>query len=829
MPLDAMEMVVVIRNLISSISASCRWVRNHPLILGVVIFLYFLYRFLPSLFGFLLSSSPILVCTAVLLGTFFNFGTNNIPKDEDGTNRTSQVGSLKGAGGKDHSSSAGTDKDNRRDFEGKTVRRIDLSKRIAGDKGRKTVFTSVRTNRSIIFSEEKPKDVNKEAIKEERNNQEKESKSLKLEPTGEFSFESSRDSSSKQMEDRVDELDPLSRSFDAASEKSSEDSTALEEIESQEETEDAQRAQEDGSKAVEWTEDDQKNLMDLGTSELERNQRLENLIAKRRARKLLRMEAEKNLIDFDSNDLPVQIPPISTIRTNPFDLPYCPNDTTGLPPIPGSAPSVLLPSQNPFDLPYDPLEEKPNLMEDNFQEEFMAAQPKDFFFCRHESFSLGPSFPLPCEPRQNMRDLKFPPFFVPQRMPPEKATHFPPFPGQSLGARSAPDSSGEESQSSEEEADSIEINDQASKTDNLGMSSPQITKENIKPTIGGVAEESSNSMQPSLRDSYHMGLQVADEVYDSRVNEQPVYDSSPSATEKMTIEEALLNVKKRGHEHHTQSIASDLQVEVSEVGSPMSIVSMSDGKSLLNERSIPDDDTSSIDELASWSASSHLRDVDEIESRSKGVSMISERDVIKVGFMGLSRSSKDLTIGIAPLPPPAPDELDFEDGSVDTITPPSPNPMTEAAANEGSMDHEKTQPPKDNSTVQLSRHAGPEKQKVNERPTLINTDVKQEESVLPRSSEDGIVHKNTNESVVKETEKDGSKSTKAIEDDSDNKNVKPAEPKEGDIRHEAEVKKPVTEATLKETTPKEEAAGPAMSQLLKEQNLTRTGSEPRVP
>jgi hypothetical protein len=54
----------------------------------------------------------------------------------------------------------------------------------------------------------------------------------------------------------------------------------------------------------------------------------------------------------------------------------------------------LLPTQNPFDLPYEPFEEKPNLMADSFQQEFMADHLKEMLFCRHESFSLGYSPPL---------------------------------------------------------------------------------------------------------------------------------------------------------------------------------------------------------------------------------------------------------------------------------------------------------------------------------------------------------------------------------------------------------------------------------------------------
>ncbi|KAJ6697167.1 hypothetical protein OIU85_003522 [Salix viminalis] len=115
--------------------------------------------------------------------------------------------------------------------------------------------------------------------------------------------------------------------------------------------EEAQGSKEDESKsAIKWTDDDQKNLLDLGTLELERNLRLESLIRRRRARRNMRLMVEKNLIDLDAADLPINVPSISTARQNPFDFPY--DD------VPGSAPSVLLPRQNPFDLPNDSNEEK---------------------------------------------------------------------------------------------------------------------------------------------------------------------------------------------------------------------------------------------------------------------------------------------------------------------------------------------------------------------------------------------------------------------------------------------------------------------------------------
>ena len=179
--------------------------------------------------------------------------------------------------------------------------------------------------------------------------------------------------------------------------------------------EEAPDGKDDESKsAIKWTEDDQKNLMDLGNLELERNRRLENLIARRRARKSFKITAEKNLIDFDSVDLPFNVAPISTARHNPFDLPYDSFDNLGLPPIPGSAPSVMLPRRNPFDLPYESNEEKPDLKGDPFEQEFMPIHARDAIFRRHESFNLGPS--TLGQPRHERQDFKWRPVFVPERL-----------------------------------------------------------------------------------------------------------------------------------------------------------------------------------------------------------------------------------------------------------------------------------------------------------------------------------------------------------------------------------------------------------------------------
>ncbi|CAA6660065.1 unnamed protein product [Spirodela intermedia] len=207
----------------------------------------------------------------------------------------------------------------------------------------------------------------------------------------------------------------------------SDDCSGEEEAENQEEELDEEAKDENGDGAVlavRWTEDDEKNVMVLGTSELERNQRLENLIAKRRARKNLQIAAEKNLIDLDGNEtvstidklshIQVQVPLISTSRQNPFDLPYDCEENFGLHPIPGSAPSVLLPRQNPFDSPQALGDESGNFTGVPLNHQGFAGFPqRELLFRRHESFAHGTSFSG--EFRQDRSDIKLRPYFVSER------------------------------------------------------------------------------------------------------------------------------------------------------------------------------------------------------------------------------------------------------------------------------------------------------------------------------------------------------------------------------------------------------------------------------
>ncbi|GJN17389.1 hypothetical protein PR202_gb04451 [Eleusine coracana subsp. coracana] len=164
-----------------------------------------------------------------------------------------------------------------------------------------------------------------------------------------------------------------------------------------------------------WTADDEKNLMDLGYSEMERNRRLELLMARRRSRKNIRFEVDSNLIDINNNDtgrslddlshFRAHVPPISVPRRNPFDLPYDSEEA-----IPGSAPSILHARKNPFDLPLEQSNDSGNDAHDSSNcEESVMSSHRDMFFRRHGSFNFGRT-----DATQERRFSRLKPYFVPE-------------------------------------------------------------------------------------------------------------------------------------------------------------------------------------------------------------------------------------------------------------------------------------------------------------------------------------------------------------------------------------------------------------------------------
>ncbi|XP_009121038.2 uncharacterized protein LOC103845888 isoform X1 [Brassica rapa] len=468
---DRSEFRVHIRRLfVIMIRTSYRWICSHPYLLGFVGVLYLLYRACPLLFSPLVAASPVLVCTFVLLGTILSFGEPNIiPEIETEPEATVNEAALFTAEVTRDPSvveregesftvercvSTEKDDDDRlveRDTQVRFEERafdLDLEKKgdgeeeklIGNDDGKRV---SHGGSLDDMMEDSKEDQVDVSPVSPWRPMRHEEGDDDSLDSSSDGAESSSPNPSMTDIIPMLDELHPLLHSenqglgiadldgSDATSEEpdmSSSDSdegmesdvnseSHGEEDDNKKEEEEEEKKEDEIKSPIKWTEADQKNVMDLGSLELERNQRLESLIARRRARNNMRMVAERNLIDFDCADVPFNMPPISTARQNPFDLSY---DDMGLPPIPGSAPSIMFARRrNPFDLPYEPNEEKPDLKGDGFEEEFSSPQPKEPVFRRHESFSVGPS--MLGGPRHD----RLRPFFVLERLAHERASYYP--------------------------------------------------------------------------------------------------------------------------------------------------------------------------------------------------------------------------------------------------------------------------------------------------------------------------------------------------------------------------------------------------------------------
>lgn len=504
---------------------------HHPFLLGFLGFLLFLYRYFPFLFSVLVSASPVLVCTALLLGTLLSFGQPNVPEfekeervthgissfqtgfsegetivsdrdesyfvrgysehrsdiEESGVEEASLVGVKDDRSEDDHGLlyDSALDDVNLQDIQHENEVKGDVERELHSfDLGKGKEVHDGNLTSEVVSSDDEAIEKQYVMVQKEDDDDIFEIENGKARGGGFDSFkegdadcspssswkrvenntdeDDSEDSGSDRAESSspdasmadiipmLDELHPLldvdapqpahlSRDgSDAASEKSqksdNDDDDDDNSVESDEDIENHGEAEEDGvdeeeeameggqedesKSAIKWTEDDQKNLMDLGTLELERNRRLESLIARRMARRLM---TEKNLIDLDCADVPSNVAPIS-VRRNPFDFPDESYAGMGLPPIPGSAPSILQPRRNPFDIPYDPNEEKPDLKRDSFQQEFTQFNQKDAFFRRHESFSMGPS--VLGISKQERHDINWKPVFVSERMVSEGTSYF---------------------------------------------------------------------------------------------------------------------------------------------------------------------------------------------------------------------------------------------------------------------------------------------------------------------------------------------------------------------------------------------------------------------
>ncbi|XP_073221009.1 uncharacterized protein [Cicer arietinum] len=306
-----------------------------------------------------------------------------------------------------------------------------------------------------------------------------------------------------------------------------------------EKIEDEKKAIEDSNnKGVEIKEDDQKKLMDLGISEMESNKRLESLIARRRARKQLKLEIENGLIDIESIS-PSQIAPLLISRINPFDSPRDFDDIE----MPGSAPTAL---RSPFDIPYEPFEEKPNLKGDIFYHEFAND--------------------LPLELRQDLeaRENKL----ANQRLRrlSGMGNHDRP---EKLNSKEGSESELQASNPSNEGEETTHEEEGKCKIDMVGMKSEEVDNGDPTNSISNNASEPITNVESIITASPKPQVEVLDFPI-STANVSTINDSLyESLSTPVDVNEGNMLFTK-GLICHTPScsLASDLQVEFSEIGSP---------------------------------------------------------------------------------------------------------------------------------------------------------------------------------------------------------------------------------------------------------------------
>ncbi|KAK3206472.1 hypothetical protein Dsin_020518 [Dipteronia sinensis] len=703
-------------------------VKKYPIVAGVLLVFFLLFIFLPSVFWFLIYSSPIVIMVTVSIQIYLKIKRFKLQNEK------------KNAEEKPLSSSSSVESNPVVAVSSRKVDKPFINKQLSRRRNPKQNIELVRDVNGGASSV----DGNKNAVTDAQRVQAKNilvgksevfiaDKGIGLSDGGEIAGLNSKKSSAAQNDLKGKTILNHEKSKGVVEEKGESSSRNIEaldlpssdflshygsieqsgkfslaggeaEVESSdgEDDDEEEEAQQDGNKAVEWNEDDQRNLMDLGDSELERNKRLESLIAKRKARKLFKMAIEKKMMESGnaSSSSAVPIPPIFTMRNNLLSVvPNCLDESL---PMPGSAPSILLPSRNPFDLPYDPQEEKPNLMADSFQQEFMAAQQKDVHFCRHESFCLGPS--LISESQQDQHDSRFGPFGTEKKN--EDVHRFSRFRSQSY--MSSHDQLIDELLFQEDEAlsrslqnmsatDLVELEGEVSKTysgeskhdledKRTGKGKTRIKGESMEylhdmetdSAIDNSTDQCSMASSEASELSFSSSIPTNIELLEAKVGKFPQrfsdrvqgsltfsvpnsmsfdgssYELSPSGTDKPPRLGDRLFYREKGPCHSPgYSIASDLQVEVSEVGSPPFTVdgtaSPADAESLYDGDIDKDIIASGSEDM--WGASCHLAGVDENESRSRElVHEVSEDDVAEVGFSAIRENLEDSPIASSKLP-----------------------------------------------------------------------------------------------------------------------------------------------------------------------------------
>ncbi|GAB4860022.1 hypothetical protein Ancab_011503 [Ancistrocladus abbreviatus] len=233
--------------------------QNSSLVLGVMILFIVLYTFFSSSFEILFYSSPFAICAAFYIGGRLDFGNmKKVKKDDVRSSATSSQNSK-------HSSIVEAHKSDHRFSKGDNEESFGEEKMVS----EATLKNDLIRGSSIGEMPMK--------IEEKKN-------------VGDTSFDAVATREVERSEASVPGISQLDgREANSGQAQKFMDDISESDAECQEDDDEAE-PQKEMNKAVQWTEDGQRNLMDLGSSGMERNTRLESLIAKRRARKLLGMQ-----------------------------------------------------------------------------------------------------------------------------------------------------------------------------------------------------------------------------------------------------------------------------------------------------------------------------------------------------------------------------------------------------------------------------------------------------------------------------------------------------------------------------------------------------------
>ncbi|PVH33521.1 hypothetical protein PAHAL_8G016800 [Panicum hallii] len=370
---------------------------DYPVVLGIGIFLLFLHKLCPSLFTFLLSSSPVFLLTALLLGALLSYGEPSAPLigeetleklkksppeakvsvTEFSVEEVQNVAVTRAA--KSFESPVVCIEERTSDiFVHDTYCNEENVISVSADTVLSAEASELTKNEVIV--EEHGKEIcekvepqhfestNTERWHYEVNNQYQFGELMsscwqpvmRQEPCSDSESdlsESSSDASITGIIPMLDELNPPvnfgtdhpSSTFRDNLNSSSDD----EEDELEEDgdlSSDEDRAEEKKDDGNNW-----KDFMDSNSSDMENNGNMESLMERRKAKNILKFELDRKLMDMQAADalqkmeeasrFRVQVPSISTPRPS--------EEVVELPQIPDSAPSVILPWRKPFDVPFD--------------------------------------------------------------------------------------------------------------------------------------------------------------------------------------------------------------------------------------------------------------------------------------------------------------------------------------------------------------------------------------------------------------------------------------------------------------------------------------------